>query len=184
MVVTLEFWLFVILASWIGSAALAVVLTKSLLQAALSLWLALLGVALLFFLLGQEFLGAVQLMVYVGGTMVLLIYGGMISPQGITSRSLKPIGLLLAGHVAVAMFLLLVGAARGLSPGEPQPAASVESLGFHFLGAGPSLLLPFELASVHLLVVLIAAAGLARTAQRAVSPSAPAVPVRTKEGPP
>ena len=40
------------------------------------------AVAGLFFLAGAEFLGAVQLMVYVGGTMVLLVFGVMLTARG------------------------------------------------------------------------------------------------------
>ena len=36
----------------------------------------------LFFLAGADFLGAVQLMVYVGGTMVLLVFGVMLTARG------------------------------------------------------------------------------------------------------
>src|SRR3990172_9548176 len=64
------------------TSAVAVVVTGNIVRMACWLVVALGAVAGLFFLAGADFLGAVQLMVYVGGTMVLLVFGVMLTARG------------------------------------------------------------------------------------------------------
>ncbi len=73
---------FFLLAAAACASALAVVLTGNIVRMACWLIMSLAAVAGLFFLAGAEFLGAVQLMVYVGGTMVLLVFGVMLTARG------------------------------------------------------------------------------------------------------
>ena len=61
---------------------MAVVVTGNIVRMACYLVVSLAAVAGLFFLAGADFLGAVQLMVYVGGTMVLLVFGVMLTARG------------------------------------------------------------------------------------------------------
>lgn len=166
---SLDAVLFLILAVWIGLSAASVPAAKSLLHAALGLVFALIGVGFLYFLLGAEFLGAAQLMVYVGGTMVLVVFGGMMTTRGATSEALKPVGVVIGVGAALALFLFLVQMSlRGAERSEPQTMPNTTDLGLSFLGVGAkSYLLPFEIVSVHLLVVLVGAAYLARAKRRA-----------------
>src|SRR5215218_6311812 len=62
--------------------AVAVVLTSHIVRMAFYLTLSLGATAGLFFLAGADFVGAMQLMIYVGGTLVLLIFGVMLTAQG------------------------------------------------------------------------------------------------------
>ena len=62
--------------------AVAVVVTGNIVRMACYLVVSLAAVAGLFFLAGADFLGAAQLMVYVGGTMVLLVFGVMLTARG------------------------------------------------------------------------------------------------------
>ena len=62
--------------------AVAVVLTGNIVRMAFYLVMSLGAVAGLFFLAGADFLGAMQLMVYVGGTLVLLVFGVMLTARG------------------------------------------------------------------------------------------------------
>jgi NADH:ubiquinone oxidoreductase subunit 6 (subunit J) len=62
--------------------ALAVVLSQNVVRMAFWLVISLGSLAGLFFLLGAEFLGAAQLLIYVGGTVVLLIFGVMLTASG------------------------------------------------------------------------------------------------------
>jgi len=165
---TLDAVLFLVLAVWIGLSAMLVPAAKSLLHAAVGLLFALIGVGFLHFLMGAEFLGAAQLMVYVGGTMVLVVFGGMMTTKGATSESLKPVGLVVGVSAALTLFLVLVQMSlRSAERTVPQPMPNTADLGLAFLGVGsPSYLLPFEIVSVHLLVVLIGAAYLARAKRR------------------
>jgi NADH:ubiquinone oxidoreductase subunit 6 (subunit J) len=164
--------------------ALAVVLADNVVRMALYLVLSLGAVAGLFFLAGAEFVGAMQLMIYVGGTLVLLVFGVMLTAQA-PFVSIRPAAgdKVLAGVVGVAVLLLLlqatfaVGEWRRPAAGRvPPPAAT--PIGMALLGlrvdapadaAGrppAGYLLPFEIVSVHLLVVLVGAAYLARAKRR------------------
>ena len=61
---------------------MAVVVAGNIVRMACYLVVSLAAVAGLFFLAGADFLGAAQLMVYVGGTMVLLVFGVMLTARG------------------------------------------------------------------------------------------------------
>src|SRR3977135_436344 len=75
-------FLFYVLASLTGLCAIAVVVTQNIVRAAAWLLFALAGTAGFFFLLGADFVGATQLLVYVGGTLVLVVFGVMLTAQG------------------------------------------------------------------------------------------------------
>ncbi len=162
---TLEFVLFVILATVIVTSALGVVLSASIVRSAVFLLITLIGISFLYFLLGAEFLGATQLIVYVGGTLVLLVFGGMLTSGGpFHYQSIRRSEWIIASVVAVFIFFLLVQVSLSIplvanERSMPGPGA----LGLAFL---TSHLLPFEIVSVHLLVVLIGAAYLARAKKK------------------
>ncbi|MCA9259756.1 MAG: NADH-quinone oxidoreductase subunit J, partial [Planctomycetales bacterium] len=61
--------------------ALAVLLSTNIVRMAFYLVMCLASSAGLFFLAGADFVGAMQLMIYVGGTLVLLIFGVMLTSQ-------------------------------------------------------------------------------------------------------
>ena len=61
--------------------ALGVLLSKNIVRMAFYLVLSLASTSGLFFLAGADFVGAMQLMIYVGGTLVLLIFGVMLTSQ-------------------------------------------------------------------------------------------------------
>lgn len=156
--------LFTIIATITGLSAINVVITRDIVRSAVWLLFTLIGVSLVYFLLGAEFVGATQLIVYVGGTMVLVVFGIMLTAQQQflkikTAPSEWVVGILLA----VALLAALINV--NITLGELHPTASVETLpsaapiGLGFLS---QYILPFEIISVHLLVVLIGAAYLAR----------------------
>lgn len=167
---TLDVVLFTVLATLIASSAVGVVVSATIVRSAVFLLFTLIGVAFLYFLLGAEFLGATQLIVYVGGTLVLLVFGGMLTSGGpFTVLKITTIEKILGGGIAAILFALLVTISLQLGQG-PTTAGDVPGpgpLGVAFL---TSHLLPFEIVSVHLLVVLIGAAYLARAKKKAVSP--------------
>jgi NADH-quinone oxidoreductase subunit J len=174
---SLEWGLFLIVAAAVAASAVGVVVSQSIIRAAVWLLFTLSGVALLYFLLGAAFLGATQLIVYVGGTLVLVVFGAMLTGGGpfhiLPTRTLeRVIGILVAlGLFAVlAVVSLQLGAAATAGPAED---ATIGQLGLAFLGftgrettAGIAYLLPFEIVSIHLLVVLIGAAYLARAKKK------------------
>lgn len=177
---------FLVFAAVACGCAIAVVASDNIVRMALYLVCSLGAVAGLFFLAGAEFVGAMQLMIYVGGTLVLLVFGVMLTAQT-PFVSIKSSGgdRVLAGFVAAALFgtLLLAGLAvpawrKPASGVVPEPTAT--PLGMALVGvrvdepaagtpaAAPrnGYLLPFEIVSVHLLAVLVGAAYLARAKRR------------------
>jgi NAD(P)H-quinone oxidoreductase subunit 6 len=153
------FWVFAALT--LGSAA-AVVLSRTLIYSAFALLATFFGVAGLYVLLGADFLAATQLLVYVGGILVLLLFGVMLTHRiyDLDLRSettqLLP-GLIVAGGL---FFVLAYLALHTEWPGVSRPPApTTAAIGRLFLG---EFLLPFEAASVLLLVALMGAAMIVR----------------------
>jgi NADH:ubiquinone oxidoreductase subunit 6 (subunit J) len=162
------FWVFALLA---GASALGVVISKNIVRMAVFLLGTLAGVAGLYFLLSAEFLAAVQLVVYAGGTLILIIFGVMLTSKSPFSRfAPKPGEVVIAlGIGSVLMVSLIWGINRAVTAGvfgnEPYAADSypMVALGQALLG---DFLVPFEVASVLLLVVMIGAAYLAKARRR------------------
>src|SRR5436305_8081556 len=73
------FWL---VAGVVGGSALMVVLTQNIVRSAAWLLFTLAGTSALYFLLGADFVAATQLIVYVGGVLVLVVFGVMLTAQG------------------------------------------------------------------------------------------------------
>ena len=105
--------------------AVAVVVSNNIVRMAAYLVGSLCGVAGLFFLSGAQFLGAMQLMLYVGGTVVLLVFGVMLTARGpfvsMQSGGGQWIISLLAGGSLLAVLLQTVSQVRPKE--EPTPAA-------------------------------------------------------------
>ena len=178
--------LFLLFAAVACTCAVAVVVADNVVRMALYLVLSLGATAGLFFLAGAEFVGAMQLMIYVGGTLVLLVFGVMLTAQApFVSIKTSAGDRVLAGIVGASLLATLLLAAFSVEewrrPAEGrvgEPTAT--PLGMAMLGirvdapeAGAAkaavrspYLLPFEIVSVHLLVVLVAAAYLARAKRR------------------
>src|SRR5438270_8547324 len=104
--------LFYILCAVTAVCALGVVVTQNIVRAAAWLLFTLAGVAGIFFLLGAQFVGATQLLVYVGGTLVLVVFGVMLTAQGpfinlrigaVEWAVAAGVGLVLFGVLAVAV---------------------------------------------------------------------------------
>jgi NADH-quinone oxidoreductase subunit J len=181
-------FLFYLIAAITGLCAVAVVVTQNIVRAATWLLFALAGTSGIFFLLGADFVGATQLLVYVGGTLVLVVFGVMLTAQGpFINMKAGAAEWVIAALVGILLFTVLtvstVSANWGFASQEREiePADSANSvvLGKVFLGlpGGSSqgskpnqlkttYLLPFEIVSVHLLVVLVGAAYLARAKRR------------------
>lgn len=180
---TILFWIFAISTC---AGAIAVVVAQNVVHMAFYLIVTLGSVAGLFFLLGADFLGAVQLLIYVGGTVVLLIFGVMLTATDPASggMTIQAGERILAGIVGVSLLgvfsVSLLSVDWAAMPGNPAPftdGGTTRPLGLKLLGLDTSVitdrpsdgvgyLLPFEIASVHLLVVLIGAAYLARAKRR------------------
>ena len=153
------FWVFAIVT--VGSAAV-VVLSRTLIYSAFALLFTFFGVAGLYVLLGADFLAATQLLVYVGGILVLLLFGVMLTHR-IYDLDFKGGTHQLAPGLIVAIGLFVIFAATALrtqwAATPLAPAPTTAAIGRLFLG---EYLLPFEAASILLLVALVGAAMIVR----------------------
>lgn len=163
--------LFYLFAAMAFVSALGLVLSRNIVRSAVCLLFTLTGVAGLYFLLGAEFLAAVQLVVYAGGTLILIIFGVMLTSKSPFSRfEPKLVEVVLATVLASVLLIALVLAVTShhfgtaaAPPGSDEAGYPVDRLGQALLG---DYLLPFEIASVLLLVVMIGAAYLAKARRR------------------
>jgi NADH-quinone oxidoreductase subunit J len=191
---------FLLFALFACFAAVAVVLSNQVMRMAFWLIVSLASVGILFFLSGAQFVGAVQLMVYVGGTVVLLAFGMMLTGRG-PFDSFEPLAgrWILATLIGCCLFAILVQSAMSVSDWgsppikkpalRPEQISSSGAIGIGLLGVRTDQLsepdpvkregmsgyiLPFEIVSIHLLVVLLGAAFLARSRrERVKSPPEP-----------
>jgi NADH:ubiquinone oxidoreductase subunit 6 (subunit J) len=125
-------------------------------------------VAGLYVLLGADFLAATQLLVYVGGILVLLLFGVMLTHKLYDLDLRSEVTQFLPGLIiAIGLFLILaVTAVRtqwNLGPGRA-PQSTTREIGQLFL---TQYLLPFEAASILLLVALMGAAMIVRRRKEA-----------------
>jgi NADH-quinone oxidoreductase subunit J len=158
---------YVFAAITVGAAAI-VVLARSLIYSAFALLFTFFGVAGLYVMLGADFLAATQLLIYVGGILVLLLFGVMLTHKLYDLDLRTEFTNFLGGFtVAAALFAILVKTALvtpwKLGPGR-LPAPTTAEIGQQFLGA---YLLPFEAASILLLVALMGAAMIVRRKKEA-----------------
>jgi NADH-quinone oxidoreductase subunit J len=144
-------------------SAAVVVLARSLIYSAFALLFTFLGVAGFYFMLGADFLAVTQMLIYVGGILVLLLFGVMLTHK-LYDLDLKSevtqfgAGLIVAGGVFVILTATAVRTPWAVGPGR-SPAPTTDAIGQLFMGR---FLLPFEAASILLLVALIGAAMIVR----------------------
>ena len=109
--------LFYLFAGMAAGAAVGLVLSRNIVRSAVCLLFTLSGVAGLYFLLGAEFLAAVQLVVYAGGTLILIIFGVMLTSKSPFSRFEPKLGeVIVAGTISAILLIALVLAIRGTFP--------------------------------------------------------------------
>ena len=179
---------FVIFAATAVGFGFGVLLSKNVVRMAFYLVLSLGSTAGLFFLAGAEFVGAMQLMIYVGGTLVLLIFGVMLTAQkDFINMDTHTQDWILATIVGGSLLMVLLFAAFGaedwntpqdLTDAKVEATKEATPLGLALTGirvdtlgetddavqsGKAGYLMPFIIVSVHLLVVLIGAAYMART---------------------
>jgi NADH:ubiquinone oxidoreductase subunit 6 (subunit J) len=155
---------FIILSLVTLGAALAVVTNRNLFHSALFLVMAFVGVAGLYLLLEAPFLAVVQVLIYVGAIAVLILFAVMLSrrlmAEGQVQRNAQ---WWIAAIVALLLFAalgLIVTRQIGWSVSDTAPVAdAVSLLGQKFMS---TYVLPFEVASVLLLVALVGSIIIAR----------------------
>ena len=165
---TPEAVIFYVFAAVTVLSAGVVVLARSLIYSAFALLFTFFGVAGLYVLLGADFLAATQLLVYVGGILVLLLVGVMLTHKLYDLELRSEVTQFLPGLiVSTGLFgILTVTTFRTQwKVGEGRlPANTTREIGQHFLN---EYLLPFEAASILLLVALMGAAMIVRRKKEA-----------------
>ena len=145
------------------SAALMVVTSRNLLHSALWLIVSFFGIAGVFILLQAEFLAVVQVLIYIGAIAMLIIFAIMLTrrimdPQ--QPRFNSQWGLVggFAALLFVGLAAVVTRVAWPVAAGEV-PADAIAQLGVDFVGV---YAVPFEVASVLLVVAMIGAIIIAR----------------------
>ena len=157
--------LFYGMAGIVVAAAAYAVLAKKIDHGAFSLMACFTGVACLYAMLGSDFLAVAQVVVYVGGIMILVVFGVLLTDRlpiefRQITRETAFQGLAVAAPVALALLWAALGTDwMERTPAAPTAAGTTEGIGVLLM---TDYLLPFEFSSVLLLVALVGAARLAR----------------------
>lgn len=160
---TLRDVLFYVLAGLTVSGAASVALSRNILYSALGLLTALMGAGALYIFLSADFLAVTQLLVYIGGVLVLILFAVMLTNRiedvTVSNKSLGVGGgvALMLATAPVLVFVAVTTPWAIRTPGELAP--TTREIGNAFL---TRWLLPFELASLVLLATLIGAVVIAR----------------------
>ena len=154
------FWIVALLT--VGSAA-GVVFSRNLIYSAVALLFSLLGVAGLYVFLWADFIAVTQILIYVGGILVLIIFGIMLTHRITNVRlSHSSIQQGVGGVIVLVIFAglsaMILNAPWHRSPAM-EPLGTVREIGRMLM---IDYLLPFEVASILLLAALMGAALLSR----------------------
>lgn len=165
--------IFYVLGAMVGLSAIFVALTKNVIYAAFALILCFLCLSGVYVFLGAEFIAIVQILVYVGGILVLLLFGVMLTNRLkgqdlLTATRSKFFGFLLA----VALFLVLVKGIISANFVDAEWMQQEVSMKVGLKGFGLNLMteyvLAFELIGLLLLVALIGSVYIAGKGKEAV----------------
>lgn len=161
-----DLFFYALCAAMLGLAGVTV-LARNLFRAALGLLGVLIGTAALFLLMQAETVALAQIMVYIGGILIFVLYAVLLTSElGGRMPSPSPAKIAAALVSAVIAFAYLGRLALGaVSPerSPDAPIAALGTLGARLLDPGPGgFLAPFELVSVVLLAAMVGAIAVAR----------------------
>ena len=155
---------FYLLSAFVLVTGLLAVTTRKLFRSAIWLLFSLTGIAGLYFWLGLEFIAAVQIVVYVGGIVVLIIFSILLTQQAGTplppparSRTLFSALAVCIGFVLTCILLRQYSfRAHGLHDDGIQPDMGITAIGAQLLSTSEhGYVLPFEVISILLLAAMI-----------------------------
>lgn len=159
-VATVIFYLIALLT--IGSAAM-VAFSRNIIYSAFSLLGAFAGMVGLYIFLAADFVAAVQLLIYVGGILIIILFAVMLTHRitdvRITNRAVGKIPALVVSGILGLLLVQTIRETPWIKAKEITYAPTSARIGDLFLD---SYLLPFELASLVLLAALIGAVVLSR----------------------
>ena len=159
---TVEEGVFYVIAALTVIGALGVVLARNVVHAALFLILSLLAVAGVFLILSAEFLALVQILIYGGAVTILVLFALMLTRVGDMPQAVDGPQRPFAAMAAATLMAVFILAAVGTKwPGETEKITAIPLRDF-----GEALFrtwaLPFEVASLVLIVALVGSIVLAR----------------------
>jgi NADH-quinone oxidoreductase subunit J len=145
-------------------ASLRVVTSQNLVRSILWLGISLTATAVLYVILSAPFLAGIQLLLYTGGVITLMLFGVMMTRHEVTTEVENPSsGRLKGAVIALGTFAVLataiLRAETGTAPLSMKPAIPTADIGRSFL---TDHLLAFEVLSILLLAAMIAAITIAR----------------------
>ena len=157
--------LFGAFAGIIGLSCLLAAFSGKIVHAAFGLMAAFFGVAAMYALLGSDFLALTQVIVYVGGILILIVFGVLLTGRAKSQLGLAtPVGRVWAALTGLVLFVALASAIWTSNFGPivkldqlADPQYTTAQIGRSLLDAN-GYLFPFEFVSVFLLVSLIGAA--------------------------
>lgn len=164
--------LFYLFSGLVVASALVVLFTRNILNAAFSLIFTFLGIAAVYVLAGADFIAITQIIVYVGGILVLMVFGVMltnkIEGQAVVTRNHNLFWGIIAGLAMLSLLLMVVLSIDFNSLDWVQHASAealierdstVQPIGQLLMSR---YVLPFELAGLLLLIALIGSAFIAK----------------------
>jgi NADH-quinone oxidoreductase subunit J len=161
---SLELFAFLGMAVLVLAGGLGAVTAKNIAHAALFLLISLAGIAGVFILLVSEFLALVQILIYGGAVTIVLLFALMLTRvedfSNVLDNAQRPIAAILAALVFGAMAAVFLTEPL---PSQPLHRAGIESIGNALF---TQWAIPFEVASLVLLVALIGAIIIARGSER------------------
>ena len=162
---TVSHVVFIILSIAALGGALGVVFARNLFRSALALVLSFVGVAGFYVLLQAELLAMIQILVYVGAIAILIIFAIMLSRRLMSSET-QPwneqwVGAVIVAVVLFAALVFILVRVDWPTTEAQVPADAISQLG-QALVSPDFYVLPFEVASVLLLVALVGAVIIAR----------------------
>ncbi|MEO6719807.1 MAG: NADH-quinone oxidoreductase subunit J [Ferruginibacter sp.] len=170
--------IFYMLAALTLVSGLLAVTTRQIFRAAIFLLFSLVGIAGLFFWMQYEFIAAVQIVVYVGGITVLIIFSIFLTQQA-GDKLLKPtmgrqVFSALAAFCGFALTMVQLYQHSFKQTIEPAIEASMINIGNQMMGVEESgYALPFEIVSILLLAAMIGCIVIAIPGKKVVSSEEP-----------
>src|ERR671930_63176 len=154
---------FYLVALLVVASAAMVAFSHNIIYSAFSLLGTFAGVAGIYVFLGADFVAAVQLLIYVGGILVLILFAVMLTHRitdvQITNRAAGRIPGIIVIGVLIYLLITTIQETSWVKAKEIAYAATTGRIGDLFL---ENYLLPFELASLVLLAAMIGAVVLSR----------------------
>jgi NADH-quinone oxidoreductase subunit J len=165
---TLPFIMFFVCAALAVIGALTLILAREPIHSALALVLVMVSLAVLYLLLGAEFIAAVQIIVYAGAIMVLFVFVIMLLNAGVEERTDYsklakfaglPLGIFLSLALAYWMLESFIGKQIANGLGGTNASVSTRELSAQLF---QKYLFPFEATSILILIAILGALVLAK----------------------